>query len=113
MKAIKITVNNTEEFQELVDQKDFRISQAIVEGILDNVSSKKKYVHVLSITCLEEGEIYDITVERKHFAETLEENLPYYIREEYYEDCQRIVKTINELKNPIVKQRGRPKKNPS
>jgi hypothetical protein len=110
MRAIEITVHNTEEFQELVDNKDFRIAQAIVEGILDNVKSKKKHVHVLSITCLEEGEIYDITVERKHFAETLEENLPYYIREEQYEDCSRIVRTIDELKNPVVKQRGRPKK---
>jgi hypothetical protein len=98
MKAIKITVNNTEEFQELVDQKDFRISQAIVEGILDNVSSKKKHVHVLSITCLEEGEIYDITVERKHFASTLEENLPHYINEEQYEDCAKIAKAIESLK---------------
>ena len=106
----EITVNNSDEFQELVDQKDFRISKAIVDGILDNISSKKKYIHVLSITCLEEGEIYDITVERKHFAETLEENLPYYIREEQYEDCSRIVRTIDELKNPVVKQRGRPKK---
>ena len=106
----EITVNNTEEFQELVDSKDFRIAKAIVEGILENINTKKKHVHVLSVTCLEEGEIYDITVERKHFAETVEENLPYYIREEQYEDCSRIVKTIDELKNPVVKQRGRPKK---
>ena len=106
----EITVNNSDEFQELVDQKDFRISKAIVEGILDNINSKKKHVHVLSVTCLEDDEVYDITVERKHFAETLEENLPYYIREEQYEDCRRIVSTINELKNPVVKQRGRPKK---
>ena len=98
MKAIEITVNNTEEFQELVDHKDFRIAQAIVEGILDNVTSKKKYVHVLSITCLEEGEIYDITVERKHFASTLEENLPYYVREERYEDCSKITQAIEILK---------------
>jgi len=39
----------------------------------------------------------------KHFVKTLEENLPYYIREEQYEGCQRIVDAINELKNPIVK----------
>ena len=94
----EITVNNTEEFQELVDNKDFRIAQAIVEGILDNVNSKKKHVHVLSITCLEEGEIYDITVERKHFVETLEENLPYYVREELYEKCAEITKVIELLK---------------
>ena len=108
--VVEITVNNTEEFQELVDNKDFRIAKAVVDGILNNINSKKKHIHVLSVTCLEEGEIYDITVERKHFAETLEENLPYYIREEQYEDCSRIVKTIDELKNPIVKQKGRPKK---
>jgi hypothetical protein len=107
----EITVNNTEEFQELVDNKDIRISKAIVGGILENINNKKKHVHVLSVTCLEEGEIYDITVERKHFVETLEENLPYYIREELYEDCQRIVETVNKLKNPPVAKRGRPKKN--
>jgi protein-arginine kinase activator protein McsA len=98
MRAIEITVHNTEEFQELVDNKDFRIAQAIVEGILDNISSKKKHVHVLSITCLEEGEIYDITVERKYFIETLEENLPYYVKEELYEKCAEITKAVESLK---------------
>ena len=107
----EITVNNTDEFQELVDNKDIRIDKAIVDGILENMNNKKKHVHVLSVTCLEEGEIYDITVERRHFAETLEENLPYYIREELYEDCQRIVETIGKLKNPPQIKRGRPKKN--
>ena len=57
---------------------------------------------MLSVTCLEEEEVYDITIERKHFAETLEENLPYYIREEQYEECQKIVNIINELKNNLV-----------
>jgi len=38
----EITVNNSDEFQELVDQKDFRIAKAIVEGILDNIKSKKQ-----------------------------------------------------------------------
>jgi hypothetical protein len=109
----EITVNNTEEFQELVDNKDIRIAKAIVGGILDNINTNKKHVHVLSVTCLEEGEVYDITVERKYFASTLEENLPYYIREELYEDCQRIVETVNKLKNAVPVKRGRPKKNPS
>ena len=50
---------------------------------------RKNMYMFLSITCLEEGEIYDITVERKHFASTLEENLPYYVKEERYEDCSK------------------------
>ncbi len=37
----EITVNNTEEFQELVDNKDIRIARAIVEGILENSSTPK------------------------------------------------------------------------
>lgn len=100
--AVEITVQNTDEFQEMVDNRDFRLSEAIVSGILKNINGKKKHVHVLSVTCLEEGEIYDITVERKHFAETLEENLPYYVREEKYEDCQKIINVINELKNQDI-----------
>ena len=53
----EITVNNTDEFQELVDNKDIRIAKAIVDGILENMNNKKKHIHVLSVTCLEEGEI--------------------------------------------------------
>jgi protein-arginine kinase activator protein McsA len=100
--ATEITVQNSDEFQEMVDSKDFRISEAVVSGILKNVKSKKKHVHVLSIHCIEDDAIYDITVERKHFAETLEENLPYYVREERYEDCRVIADTISMLKNQDV-----------
>jgi protein-arginine kinase activator protein McsA len=100
--ATEITVQNSDEFQEMVDSKDFRISKAVVSGILKNVKSKKKHVHVLSIHCIEDDAIYDITIERKHFAETLEENLPYYVREELYEDCRVIADTIKSLKNQEV-----------
>jgi protein-arginine kinase activator protein McsA len=100
--APEITVQNSDEFQEMVDSKDFRLSEAVVSGILKNVKSKKKHVHVLSIHCIEDDAIYDITVERKHFVETLEENLPYYVREERYEDCRVIADTINSLKNQDV-----------
>ena len=100
--AVEITVQNSDEFQEMVDSKDFRISEAVVSGILKNIKSKKKHIHVLSIHCIEDDAIYDITVERKHFAETLEENLPYYIREERYEDCRVIADTIDKLKNQEI-----------
>jgi len=91
-------VDSSEEFQEMVDNKDFRIAEAIVEGILANLKGKKKHVHLLSVIIEEENSIYDITIERKHFAETLEENISYYVREERYEDCQRIANVIAELK---------------
>ena len=100
--AVEITVQNSDEFQEMVDSKDFRISEAVVSGILKNINTKKRHVHVLSIACIEDDAIYDITVERKHFAETLEENLPYYIKEERYEDCRTIADAIDKLKNQEI-----------
>jgi hypothetical protein len=107
-----MVVNNIEEFYTLVKNKDFRISQSIVQSILDNIKTDKKIINVLSITCTEDDEVYEITVEKKHFIQTLEENLHFYIREELYEECQDIINAIDSLKNPQPDKvkRGRPKK---
>jgi len=98
MAVPEIIVESTDEFQELINSKDFRIAKAIVEGILSNVNTKKKHVHVLSVVCEDEDEIFDITVERKHFIETLDENLKYYVQNEEYEGCQKIIEAIELLK---------------
>jgi len=97
-KPKEFVVGYSEEFQEMIDNKDFRISESIVEGIFANLNSKKNNIHLLSIICEDEGVEYDITIEKKHFAETLEENLVHYVREERYEDCQKIADTISMLK---------------
>jgi protein-arginine kinase activator protein McsA len=96
--AGEITVNTTEEFQEMVDRKDFRIAKAIVESILENISTKKRNIHILSVACVEDNAIYDLTLDRKFFVDTLEENLKYFIEQERYEQCQEIVNAINKLK---------------
>ena len=101
-KPREFEVDSVEEFQEMIDSKDFRIAEAVVEGIMANLETKKRFVHLLSIVCDEENAIYDITVERKYFAETLEENLAYFIREERYEDCQKIANTIEMLKKQDI-----------
>jgi hypothetical protein len=97
MAVPEIHVESTDEFQELIYKKDFRISKAVVEGILNNMNTRKKHIHVLSIICEDEDEIFDITVERKHFAETLNENLKYYVENEEYEGCQKIIEAIKIL----------------
>jgi hypothetical protein len=96
--AEEITVNNSEEFQEMVDKKDFRIAKAIVESILSNLNTKKRNIHILSVSCLEDQAVYDLTLDRKFFPDTLEENLKYFIEQERYEQCQEIVNAINKLK---------------
>ena len=96
--AIEINLNNSEEFQDMIDKKDFTIAKAVVETILTNLNTRKKHLHVLSVNCLEDGATYDITLERKYFAETLQENLKYYVEKELYEECTQIVEAINQLK---------------
>jgi hypothetical protein len=97
--AGEITVNNTDEFQEMIDRKDFKIAKAIVDSILENLDSKKRNVHILSIACIEDDAIYDLTLDKKFFADTLEENLKYFIEQEKYEECQRIVDAVNKIKS--------------
>lgn len=97
-KPKEFVVGFSEDFQEMVEAKDFRIAKAIVEGIFANLETKRKNIHLLSVVCEEEGSVYDITIEKKHFAETLEENLVHYVREEKYEECQKIADTISMLK---------------
>ena len=96
--ALELTVNSVDEFQEMVDSKDFKISESIVNSILSNLNSKKNHIHILSINVLEEGSTLDLTLERKFFVETLEENIKYFIEQERYEDCQKIVEAIDKLK---------------
>ena len=102
-KATEFTVESTEAFEEMIASKDFRIASAIVDGIFANLKTKKKNIHLLSVIVESENSVFDVTIDKKHFAETLEENLPHYVREERYEDCQRIADTINKLKiSPIT-----------
>jgi protein-arginine kinase activator protein McsA len=96
--AIEINLNNSDEFQDMIDKKDFTIAKAVVDTILANLNTRKKHLHVLSVNCLDDGATYDITLERKYFAETLQENLKYYVEKELYEECTQIVEAINQLK---------------
>lgn len=102
LKPKEIEVKSMTEFQDLVDQKHFSISQAIVNSILGNLKTRKKNVHVLSVKCLEENTIFDITLERTNFGDTLKENLKYFEQREMYEECSKISKAINLLSKPNI-----------
>lgn len=99
MKHNKIEVQTQIEFQDLVDKKHFGISQAIVASILKNIKTRKKHINVLSVKCLEENKIIDITLEKNNFSETLKANLPYFEEREMFEKCLEIsnaIKILNE-----------------
>lgn len=94
MKVKEFKVNTLEEFQEMVDKKDITIHKAIVGQILTNIGTRKKNIHMLSVKCKDTQTIFDITLERKHFSDTLKENLKYFEEAEMYEDCVKINKSI-------------------
>ena len=96
--ATEISVFDTNEFEELVSQRDLRISKALVETILNNLKGRKRHLHALSVLIEQEQTIYDITVDRQDFLKTLENNLPIYEKHELYEGCAEIVKAITFLK---------------
>ena len=95
----KIKVKNTEEFEQLIKEKDLGVSKGIVKGILENLVGKRKHVPVLEVYLEDEGTIVDITCDRKDFISTLEENLKIHEYHEKYEACAGIGKAINFLKN--------------
>jgi hypothetical protein len=70
-----------------------------VKGILDNLNSKKRHIHILEVTVEEDDTIFDITCDRKDFLETLEKNLIIMERWEQYETCSEIIKAIEILKS--------------
>jgi len=97
-KPREMHVSSLKEFEEMIYSADIRISEAIIEGILSNLDTKKVEVLVLSVICKDDGDMLNIIAETKNFIPTLEENMQHYLREERYEDCQRISEVIKKLK---------------
>ena len=96
-KPTTIKVNSVNDFQDMVNKKDFTISKAVVDTILGNLKTRKKSILALSVKCIEENQILDITLEKTHFLDTLKTNLPYFEKREMYEDCVRINNAIIQL----------------
>jgi hypothetical protein len=97
MKPKEFKVNTIEDFQKMVDDKTFSISEALVTSILNNLKTRKKNIHLISIKCTNENEEFDVTLEKRYFVETLKENLKYYEEREMYEECSKINKAIANL----------------
>ena len=90
--ATEISVFDSDEFEELVSNRDVRISKALVETILKNLKGRNRHLHALSVLVEQEQTIYDITVDREEFITTLNQNLPVLEENEDYETCAEIIK---------------------
>jgi excinuclease UvrABC helicase subunit UvrB len=86
----------------MIKNKDFRLAKAMVEGVLATIDTDEDIAHLLAVEVKSEEATYDITVAREDFIDTLEQNLPHYAKEEEYEQCRRIVDTLDELKESTL-----------
>jgi DNA-directed RNA polymerase len=94
----RIKVKSIEEFEEMLQEQDLKISKAIVEVALKNLKNKKRFIPVMEIHVEEDESIFDITLDRQNMLSTLRQNLEIHERNEDYEGCARIAKAIQELK---------------
>jgi hypothetical protein len=97
--ATEISVFDSDEFEQLVANRDLRISKALVETILKNLNGRKRHLHALSVLVEQEQAIYDITVDRQDFVVTLEQNLSILEENEDYETCAKVMDAIKFLKD--------------
>jgi hypothetical protein len=54
------------------------------------------------VAVLEEGMVYDLSVERKNIAISLDEIMPLFIEKEMYEECAIMKKIINKNKPNLL-----------
>ena len=101
--ATEFEVQNAEEFEKLIQSKDFRVYEALVSTVLKNLTSKKRHHHALSVISTDEDAIYDITIDKQDFHHTLEESLVAYEKKEQYEKCAKIKEYVILLENCQVK----------
>ena len=95
--AKRIKVKNIEEFEQMLQNQDLKISKAIVEVALKNLHSKKRFIPILEVYVEEEEEVFDITLDKQNLVSTLQQNLKIHERNEDYEGCARIANAIKEL----------------
>lgn len=97
MEVTDITVFDAGELEDMVKNRDIRISKALVDTVLNNLKGRKRHIHALSIFVENEQTIYDITLDRNEFLPTLKENLHTLEINEMYEECAAVVKAIKLL----------------
>ncbi len=97
--AHSVNVKTYDDFENLIYAKDLDISKAIVNKILSNLNTKKRFTHVLEVMIEDEDKIIDLTVDKRDFIDTLEKNLEIHVYHEEYEICTEIKNAIKKLKN--------------
>ena len=94
-----LNLKTNKELEDLISGKDLSISQMIVDKILSNLKTKKRFIYILEIIIEESDKIINLTIDRKDFIDVLEKNIQIHAHHEKYERCIEIQNAIKKLKN--------------
>ena len=92
-------INSYDDWENFLQEHDLEISKLIVDSALNNLDSKKRYIHVIDVDVEEDDATLEITLDTQELVDTLEINLKTLEHYEEYEYCMRIKNAINKLNN--------------
>jgi hypothetical protein len=94
----KLHLNNIEQFNNLIVEKDLELSKAIVKVISENINTIDEIVPAVEVYIEEDAEVTILSINREDFESTLELNLKIYEYHEDFEGCTEIQQLITKLK---------------
>lgn len=95
--ALEISVENREEFEELLQNGDLKTINSIVDSVINNLKGRRRFIHILDVNIKEDYKTYNLTTDRKDFKWILENYLPILEENECYEKCAEIMKALKTL----------------
>ena len=95
--AKKLYYENLYQFEAALDNRDFKITSGIVEGILDAMFKNRALAHIFEVSFADGSDVYYLSLNKKEWAETLRRCLPDYEKKELYEKCAEIKRAVDSL----------------
>lgn len=94
----KLHLNNIEQFNNLVAEKNLELSKAIVKVISENINTIDEIIPAAEVYIKDKGEIIILSINREDFKSTLDLNLKVHEYHEDFEGCAEIQQLITKLK---------------
>jgi hypothetical protein len=94
----KLKLNNVEQFNNLIAEKNLDLSKAIVKIITENIHTIDEIIPAAEVYIKDKGEVIILSINREDFESTLELNLKVHEYHEDFEGCYAIQQLIAKLK---------------
>ena len=101
-----LVYSSAQEVELMFEDGDYNLSCLVVDTTLENLTTKKKVIPIVSIYATNEDVIFDLALDRGDIEDTLTQNLPIMERYEDYERCQKIVDGIKFITSKKQKNNG-------